>query len=167
MERSNQSMASASELAGSEDDIYTHSHASSREPHMQSHTSLRPSIENTSADRRSVDIAMASSIEHEHQHSHDHEHCDKKHDPYDADIAIMSDNKLAGKTVAPFLAKHIPEQYAPMGGNLSTADSKRDPNTKFCYRHRPDSKCRRTADEPTMEILQKVCCTCLVIRALC
>ncbi|KAI9055636.1 hypothetical protein LZ554_000580 [Drepanopeziza brunnea f. sp. 'monogermtubi'] len=72
----------------------------------------------------------------------------------DPTITLSSTNKVAGMTVAPFLAKHIPEQYAPMGTGASTTAQK-DPSTKYCYRHRPDSKCRRTADEPTMENLQR------------
>lgn len=69
-------------------------------------------------------------------------------------LAISSTTRAAGQTVAPFLAKHVPSQYAPMGGPSSTRT--KDPNTKYCYRHHPDSKCRRTADEPTMENLQRV-----------
>jgi hypothetical protein len=85
------------------------------------------------------------------------DNCRADHDPTDPTIAISSTSKLAGQTVAPFLAKHIPEQYAPLGKSPQTAPTTRkDPNTKYCYRHRPDSKCRRTADEPTMENLQRV-----------
>jgi hypothetical protein len=68
----------------------------------------------------------------------------------------ISSTAAAGQAVAPFLAKHIPQQYAPLGLPERTLD-RRDPNTKFCYRHRPDQKCRRTADEPLMESLQRVC----------
>jgi F-box/WD-40 domain protein MET30 len=91
------------------------------------------------------------------------DNCDAQHDASDARIALSSTSKLAGQTVAPFLAKHIPEQYAPLGlqakptATLLQDPNKKDPNTKYCYRHRPDSKCRRTADEPTMENLQRVC----------
>lgn len=63
------------------------------------------------------------------------------------------------KGVGPFLSKHIPEQYAPQGpqGQQDTQqDESEKGNTKYCYRHRPDIKCRRQADEPTMEQLQKV-----------
>jgi F-box/WD-40 domain protein MET30 len=84
---------------------------------------------------------------------------DRLHDLADSTIALSSTNKVAGQTVAPFLAKHIPEQYAHQGlpPKDTTKDSmKKNPNTKYCYRHRPDSKCRRTADEPTMETLQRV-----------
>lgn len=62
------------------------------------------------------------------------------------------------KGVGPFLSKHIPEQYAPQGprGQQDTQqDESEKGNTKYCYRHRPDIKCRRRADEPTMEQLQK------------
>jgi hypothetical protein len=86
---------------------------------------------------------------------------DRLHDDEDSTIALSSTNKVAGQTVAPFLARHIPDQYAPQGvhtqSNEGTKHSmKKNPNTKYCYRHRPDSKCRRTADEPTMENLQRV-----------
>jgi len=87
--------------------------------------------------------------------------CDGEHDGPDPTITISSTSKVAGQTVAPFLARHIPEQYAPQGvpqPNAKKDTSKKDPSTKYCYRHRPDSKCRRTADEPTMENLQRVCC---------
>lgn len=61
------------------------------------------------------------------------------------------------KVVAPFLARHIADQYAPQGGAEGNDNARNDkPNTKFCYRHRPDLKCRRTVDESRMEGLQKV-----------
>jgi hypothetical protein len=88
------------------------------------------------------------------------DNCDGDHSGPDPAITISSTSRVTGQTVAPFLAKHIPEQYAPLGvpqPNTQTDTSKKDPNTKYCYRHRPDSKCRRTADEPTMEHLQRVC----------
>ncbi|TVY31795.1 putative E3 ubiquitin ligase complex SCF subunit [Lachnellula occidentalis] len=83
------------------------------------------------------------------------DNCDGEHGGPDGTIAISSTSRLAGQTVAPFLAKHIPESYAPMGLAQPNTSSKKDPNTKYCYRHQPDSKCRRTADEPTMENLQR------------
>ena len=82
------------------------------------------------------------------------DNCDGDHNSeFDPRITISTTSKMAGQTVAPFLAKHIPDQYAPLPP--ATA-SQKDPNTKYCYRHRPDAKCRRTADEPTMENLQNV-----------
>jgi hypothetical protein len=85
-----------------------------------------------------------------------HDHCDDKTDSTDPSTSIASTKRFAGQTVAPFLARHIPEQYAPLGVIQKPPTSRKDPNTKYCYRHRPDSKCRRTADEPTMENLQRV-----------
>lgn len=154
-------MASASSSARSEDDIYRH-------------TVLRPSIEVSSLDRQIVQDRTAHShhgypmsldlpekrtaeLENSCVEQHSEDNCDKNHDPLDATITIMSTSKQAGMTVAPFLAKHIPEQYAPMGLPVMKSQTQKDPNTKYCYRHRPDSKCRRTADEPTMENLQRVC----------
>ncbi|KAL6716869.1 hypothetical protein ACLMJK_004781 [Lecanora helva] len=70
-------------------------------------------------------------------------------------ISISTSSKQAGQAVAPFLAKHIPDQYAPGGGLDSSGNTKvKDPNTKYCYRHRPDLKCRRQANEPSMDQLQ-------------
>ena len=72
-----------------------------------------------------------------------------------AKITLSASSKHAGQTVAPFLAKHIPEQYAPGGGVDASGKARmKDPDTKFCYRHRPDLKCRRQANEPSMEQLQ-------------
>ena len=79
----------------------------------------------------------------------------------DKSITIASTAKHAHQTVAPFLAKHIPSQYAPLGKAgipaLERFDPLKDPNpnSKFCYRHRPDTLCRRQADEMTMDKLQK------------
>jgi hypothetical protein len=76
--------------------------------------------------------------------------------PSEKHISNMSStSRMAGKTVAPFLTKHIPDQYAPQGITLGGLPAGRS-NTKFCYRHRPDLKCRRQADEPSMDQLQKV-----------
>ena len=76
----------------------------------------------------------------------------------ETNIGISATSKLAGQTVAPFLARHIPEQYAPLGGPTQLKDpANKKPNTKYCYRHRPDLKCRRQADEPSMDQLQHVC----------
>ncbi|KAN0095516.1 WD40 repeat-like protein [Hyaloscypha variabilis] len=83
------------------------------------------------------------------------DNCDGDHNSeFDPRITLSSTSKMAGQTVAPFLAKHIPDQYAPLPKVQQAATSQKDPNTKYCYRHRPDAKCRRTADEPTMENLQ-------------
>ncbi|KAK3948488.1 WD40-repeat-containing domain protein [Pseudoneurospora amorphoporcata] len=62
---------------------------------------------------------------------------------------------LMSKTVTPFLREHIPSLYAPIGkpGNHETARTQ-NPNSKYCYRHHPDSKCRRAADNAKMVMIQ-------------
>ena len=75
----------------------------------------------------------------------------------DSNIYISTTSELAGKAVAPFLAQHIPEQYAPLGGPAQMGGgTTQDSNSKYCYRHRPDLKCRRQANEPSMDQLQRV-----------
>ena len=77
--------------------------------------------------------------------------CQDDHD----NISISASSKHAGQTVAPFLARHIPDQYAQGGGVDASGNAKqKDPNTKYCYRHRPDLKCRRQTNEPSMDQLQ-------------
>jgi F-box/WD-40 domain protein MET30 len=115
--------------------------------------------------------------EHEHEHSHDHHHahedlCHHDHDHHgilrnrhghsdDQSISLSSTSKQAEQTVAPFLTKHIPMQYNPVGGPSRSAQPQNDQETqpetnssKFCYKHRPDLKCRRQANEPSMDQLQ-------------
>lgn len=65
--------------------------------------------------------------------------------------------KQPTQSIAPFLARHIPAQYAPQGEHSDIPHLGADiSNTKYCYRHRPDLKCRRQANEPTMDQLQNV-----------
>lgn len=86
-----------------------------------------------------------------------------KHPKYHAPHAEKHDHvknssvtKMDPSTVAPFMAQHIPAQYAPQGNPVTTPATKSvDSNTKFCYRHRPDMLCRRQADEPSMDKLQR------------
>ena len=75
----------------------------------------------------------------------------------DKNITIASTAKMAPEAITPFLAKNIPLSYAPLGATGSLTNNTRDTNSKFCYRHRPDMLCRKSADEPTMDQLQKVC----------
>ncbi|KAI1085573.1 WD40 repeat-like protein [Whalleya microplaca] len=87
------------------------------------------------------------------------DNCDRRR-PDDLDdnarLPNMSQQRM-GQTVTPFLREHIPGLYAPIGKpdlpsivGLKT----KDPNSKYCYRHRPDSKCRRAADEIKMGLIQ-------------
>ncbi|KAI0129108.1 WD domain-containing protein [Xylariales sp. AK1849] len=65
--------------------------------------------------------------------------------------------QLVGQAVTPFLREHIPGIYAPIGKPdfpAMASPSTKDPSSKFCYRHRPDSKCRRAADESKMGLIQ-------------
>ncbi|KAI9815462.1 MAG: hypothetical protein M1827_002596 [Pycnora praestabilis] len=96
-----------------------------------------------------------------------HRNHDRTPKDKDTNITISSTSKLAGQNVAPFLAKHIPNQYAPLGAQaqLETVQT-RSSNTKYCYRHRPDLKCRRQADEPSMEQLQNLSFVSASIRDL-
>ncbi|EEH42279.1 uncharacterized protein PADG_07099 [Paracoccidioides brasiliensis Pb18] len=60
----------------------------------------------------------------------------------------------AGKSIAPFLTKHIRDHYAPMN-RFEPQKVERNPNSRYCYRHRPDLKCRRQADELAMAQMQQ------------
>jgi hypothetical protein len=72
-------------------------------------------------------------------------------------IALSATSQAATQNVAPFLAKHTPHTYNPQSGAPSLA-SKMSTKPSYCNRHKPDQKCWRQANEPTMEELQNVCC---------
>jgi len=109
-------------------------------------------------------------IQHEEgelcRHDHEHEGLRNRYrkdvEVADQNISIPASSRHAEKTVAPFLTEHIPTQYNPMGAALRTSnqspqepsDDAKNTSTKFCYRHRPDLKCRRQVNEPSMEQLQ-------------
>lgn len=114
--------------------------------------------------RLSPPLVKASSTSHPSQ-AHHRKHPEEDHkkpvenspQSKNGNITLSATSKLADQTVAPFLAKHIPAQYAPMGGVDSSGSPKaKESSTKYCYRHRPDLKCRRQANEPSMEQLQHV-----------
>ena len=80
-------------------------------------------------------------------------------------IAIPASSMHAENAVMPFLAEHIPMQYNAVGSapqawipqpNVEQDEEGRQDRTStlFCYRHRPDLKCRRQANEPSMKELQ-------------
>ena len=100
-----------------------------------------------------------------HHYHHDSE--DTTH------ISIPAPSSHAEKhTVMPFLTEHIPNSYSAPGSppqgwippstelpdapppSHPDAHAKARENTKFCYRHSPDTKCRRQANEPSMQDLQ-------------
>lgn len=71
---------------------------------------------------------------------------------------VNMSSSLISQTVTPFLREHIPSNYAPISKVDNDENSmSKDPNSKFCYRHRPDSKCRKAADESKMGMIQRVC----------
>lgn len=72
--------------------------------------------------------------------------------------------ELAKQNVAPFLTKYHPRQYGPRGSEDGTISIPRAVNAGYCYRHQPDSKCNRQADEQSMCQLQGVSCfvSCLL-----
>lgn len=101
-------------------------------------------------------------------HNHDHENTLRREEKGKNTAQPNSHSKHADMTVAAFLHEHIPKQYNPIGHDSSAQFRKQEPhthshhhddadqeaNTKFCYRHRPDLKCRRQANEKSMEQLQ-------------
>ena len=88
------------------------------------------------------------------------DNCDRRRFPQES----LSRNsivapELLSRAVTPFLRDHIPGVYAPLGKpEVSPEDSglDKDTNSKFCYRHRPDAKCRKVADETKMSMIQRV-----------
>ncbi|OAA55540.1 sulfur metabolite repression control protein [Niveomyces insectorum RCEF 264] len=67
-------------------------------------------------------------------------------------------SQLMSKTVTPFLKDHIPGLYSPLAKRdtiVSMQRQNKDPDSRYCYRHRPDSKCRRAADESKMVKIQQ------------
>ncbi|KAI1469271.1 WD40 repeat-like protein [Daldinia caldariorum] len=87
------------------------------------------------------------------------DNCDRRR-PEDAEDSSRLPNmsqQLMSQSVTPFLREHIPGLYAPIGKPdlpSMAAIKTKDPNSKYCYRHRPDSKCRRAADETKMGLIQ-------------
>ncbi|KAL9087553.1 MAG: hypothetical protein Q9159_003569 [Coniocarpon cinnabarinum] len=62
--------------------------------------------------------------------------------------------RIAAQSIAPFVTKHIAAQYAPLGKDPSPQNEPGKTNTKYCYRHHPDLKCKRPANETSMDQLQ-------------
>ncbi|GAP87709.1 putative F-box and WD-40 domain-containing protein MET30 [Rosellinia necatrix] len=87
------------------------------------------------------------------------ENCDRRR-PGEDDASRLPNisQQSMSQSVTPFLREHIPSLYAPIGKpdlpSISSLKNK-DPNSKYCYRHRPDSKCRRAADESKMALIQR------------
>jgi F-box/WD-40 domain protein MET30 len=58
------------------------------------------------------------------------------------------------QTVSPYLVKHVPHKYNPEA-SVRPITTTLEHRPTYCNRHRPDTKCWRQANEPTMEELQK------------
>lgn len=105
---------------------------------------------------------MMAEERHECDHGHGHGH----HDHESSRKLQHPPNKHADMNLSTFLHEHIPASYNPPIADSSASHSHKDhhhhehdaeeqrPNTKFCYRHHPDIKCRRQANETSMEQLQ-------------
>lgn len=118
------------------------------EPSMLEHWELPPRKRmRTDSDQTQVEEEEKMALKHRKYH----EPLAEKHDHVKNASATLDP-----QVVGPFLVKHIPVQYNPQGNvNAISVPRPPDSNTKFCYRHRPDMLCRRQADEPTMDKLQR------------
>ncbi|KAL6404157.1 F-box and WD-40 domain-containing protein MET30 [Ilyonectria robusta] len=148
--------------------IHRHAPASSLNPNSTTSPSSTPipSAVGTGPGASSPSVRLSdTSHEHsQHQHQLSKDNCDRTRSDEEINPRLVKmSSALVGKTVSPFLKEHIPGLYAPIGksrqlvgANPNSAPTvrKRDPNSKFCYRHRPDSKCRRAADETKMGFIQ-------------
>lgn len=67
-----------------------------------------------------------------------------------------------GEAMTAYLKEHVPNTYQPLGSSVkSPSHGHTGLNSKYCYRHRPDLKCRRPANQPSMDQLQHVSNTSL------
>ncbi|KAF7556862.1 hypothetical protein G7Z17_g1119 [Cylindrodendrum hubeiense] len=153
--------------------LHRHAPASSLTPNSISSsfsTPILPAAGTGPADSSpSVRLSDARPEHHEHGHQQhpSKDNCDRTRTDEEINPRLVKmSSALVSKTVSPFLKEHIPGLYAPIGKNRQLVGvkginpnsaptvRKRDPNSKFCYRHRPDSKCRRAADETKMGFIQ-------------
>ncbi|EEH11602.1 sulfur metabolite repression control protein [Histoplasma capsulatum G186AR] len=74
--------------------------------------------------------------------------------PGDRSSPIAASSTQADENTAPFLTRNIRYHYTSMN-RFEPRRIDLNPNSKYCYRHRPDLKCRRQADELTMDKMQQ------------
>ncbi|KAJ4167255.1 E3 ubiquitin ligase complex SCF subunit scon-2 [Fusarium oxysporum] len=141
---------------------HTHRHASAPFTELDSSSPLPP----TNGHSLKVSDIDSEHLDDNSSQQPSKNNCDRHRSDQEINPRLVKmPSELVGKTVSPFLKEHIPGLYAPFGKaktamplspspNNTTAIRKRDPNSKFCYRHRPDSKCRRAADETKMGFIQ-------------
>lgn len=89
--------------------------------------------------------------------------CDRRRpeeEQEDKSRLVNMSSSLVGQTMTPFLREHVPSLYAPVSKIESAYPNEpsrqKEYNSKYCYRHRPDSKCRKAADENKMAMIQSV-----------
>jgi F-box/WD-40 domain protein MET30 len=138
-------MAASSELTTRQQPTSAADHDHDHEPNRDQH----------------LDRTHGEHCHHRHEHHEHHGILRHRHGhPEEQSISLSSTSKQAEQTVAPFLTEHIPSQYNPVGPPRSALpqteqDTPVEANSsKFCYKHRPDLKCRRQANEPSMDQLQ-------------
>lgn len=84
--------------------------------------------------------------------------------PRSAASNIVSVN---GEAMTAYLKEHVPNTYQPLGSSAKSSSHEHTGlNSKYCYRHRPDLKCRRPANQPSMDQLQHVSNTSLRYHVL-
>lgn len=95
-------------------------------------------------------------------HKPSRDHCDRRN-PDEGSVSRLPNipQHAVGQTMTPFLREHIPGLYAPIGKpdipaimNAKSEHPEQDPSSRYCYRHMPDSKCRKAADETKMALIQ-------------
>ncbi|EMR65851.1 putative sulfur controller 2 protein [Eutypa lata UCREL1] len=84
------------------------------------------------------------------------DNCDSKRPEEVEDTSRLSNvsQQVIDQTVTPFLREHIPASYALVGKLGLPNVEEKPPNSKYCYRHQPDSKCHRAADASKMAFIQ-------------
>ncbi|KAF5239736.1 hypothetical protein FAUST_4784 [Fusarium austroamericanum] len=148
-------------IAESTNPLQKHAPVSSVAPDT---TSPLPSTTNGDS-LKVTDSDLDTALDDSSQQQPSKNNCDRQRSDQEINPRLVKmPSDLVGKTVSPFLKEHIPGLYAPFGKasmplsppptNDTTVVRKKDPNSKFCYRHRPDSKCRRAADESKMGFIQ-------------
>ncbi|KAI9890168.1 MAG: hypothetical protein M1814_004450 [Vezdaea aestivalis] len=132
----------------------------SRKGSQKSSPSTSPPLSGGQEDVVTLTDISVQQHHHKHLRSHSHTHSKQRDsdstsiDPSIDSIALSAPDFHTDMTVTPFLIEHVPSQYAPQGPTEEDLPVSRDSNTKYCYRHRPDLKCRRQANEPSMAQLQ-------------
>lgn len=71
------------------------------------------------------------------------------------DDGTVFEQLATSQSIAPFLPNDNSARFTPGAPQDASQSNTNKSNTKFCYRHNPDLKCKRQANEKSMEQLQK------------